>query len=78
MPVLAAEQEPRPRRAALLVLSPLHLVEHERLARERGHLGGAADDRRVGIDALLAGDETDPPLAELCREAPVRLLREHA
>ena len=30
--VLAAEHEPRPGRAALLVLGPLHLVEHERLA----------------------------------------------
>ena len=45
--VLAAEHEPRPRRAALLVLGPLHLVEHERLAAHRRHLRGAADDRRV-------------------------------
>ena len=76
--VLAAEHEPRPRRAALLVLGPLHLVEDERLAAHRRHLRGAADDRRVRIDALLAGDEADAVLAELLREAPVRLLREHA
>ena len=75
--VLAAEHEPRPRRAALLVLGPLHLVEHERLAARRRHLGRAADDRRVGIDPLLAGHETDALLAELRREPPVRLLREH-
>src|SRR6478672_9639729 len=30
VPVLAAEQEPRPGRAALLVLGPLNLVEHKR------------------------------------------------
>ena len=76
--VLAAEHEPRPRGAALLVLGPLHLVEHERLAAQRRHLGGAADDRRVGVDALLAGDEADAVLAELRREPAVRLLREHA
>ena len=75
--VLAAEQEPCPRGAALLVLGPLHLVEHERLAARRRHLGGAADDRRAGIDALLAGHEADPLLADLGREPPVRLLREH-
>ena len=75
--VLAAEHEPRPRRAALLVLGPLHLVEHERLAAQRRHLGGAADDRRVRVDALLAGDEADARVAELGREPAVRLLREH-
>ena len=31
--VVAREQEPRPRRAALGVVRPLHLVEHEHLAR---------------------------------------------
>ena len=77
VPVLAAEHQPRPRRAALLVLGPLHLVEHERLAVHRRHLGGAADDRRVGVDALLAGDEADAVLAELGGEPAVRLLREH-
>ena len=78
VPVLPAEQEPRPRRAALLVLRPLDLVEHERLAARRRHLGGAADDRRVGIDSLLSRYEADAALAELGREASVRLLREHA
>ena len=75
--VLAAEHEPRPGRAALLVLRPLHLVEHERLAARRRHLGGAADDRRVRVDPLLARDEPDALVAELRREPPVRLLREH-
>ena len=75
--VLAAEHEARPRRAALLVLRPLHLVEDERLAAQRRHLGGAAEDRRVLVDALLAGDEPDLPLPQLRRQPPVRLLREH-
>ena len=78
MPVLAAEHQARPRGAAFLVLGPLHLVEHERLAVHRRHLRGAADDRRVLVDALLAGDEADAFVAELGREPAVRLLREHA
>ena len=76
--VLAAEHEPRPRRAALLVFGPLHLVEDERLAVHRRHLRRAADDRRVRIHALLARDEADAVLADLRRQAAVRLLREHA
>ena len=44
--VLAREQEPRPGRAALRVVGPLHLVEDEHLTRARRHLDGAADDRR--------------------------------
>ena len=75
--VLAAEQEPRPGRAALLVLRPLHLVEHERLAARRRHLGGAAHDRRARVDPLLARDEADALVAELGREPSVRLLGEH-
>ena len=47
VPVLAGEQQARPGRAALGVVGPLHLVEDEHLAGERGHLGRAADDRRV-------------------------------
>ena len=77
MPVLAAEHQARPGRAAFLVLRPLHLVEHERLTVKWSHLRRAADDRRVGIDALLAGDEADALLAELGGEPAVRLLREH-
>src|SRR5437764_4448667 len=61
--VLAAQQEPCPRRAALLVLRPLHLVEHEGLAARGRHLGGAAHDRRVGIDPLLARHEAHALLA---------------
>jgi hypothetical protein len=57
--VVAPEHEPRPGRAALLVLRPLHLVEDESVAAHRGHLRGAADDRRAGIDPLLAGHEPD-------------------
>ena len=76
--IIAAEHQPRPRRPALVVLRPLHLVEHQRLAAHRRHLRGAADDRRVRVDALLAGDDADALLADLGREAAVRLLREHA
>ena len=75
--VLAGEEEPRPRRAALLVLRPLDLVEHEHLAAQRRHLGGAADDRRVLVDPLLAGDEADALGAELRDELAMRLLRQH-
>ena len=75
--VLAGEQQLRPRRAALLVVRPLHLVEHEHLARARRHLDRAAEDRRVLVDALLARDEPDALVAELRRQPPVRLLREH-
>ena len=76
--VVAGEQEPRPRRAALGVVRPLHLVEHEHLARARRHLDRAADDRGRVVDALLTGDEPDGLLPELGREPAVRLLREHA
>ena len=75
--VLAGEQQPRPRRAALLVVRPLHLVEHEHLARARRHLDRAADDRGVLVDALLAGDEADRSAPSWRREPAVRLLREH-
>ena len=75
--VLAREQQLRPRRAALLVVGPLHLVEHEHVARARRHLHRAAEDRRVLVDALLARDEPDALVAEPGREPPVRLLREH-
>ena len=77
VPVLAGEQQPRPGGAALGVVGPLHLVEHEHLARERRHLGRAADDRRALVDPLLAGDEADAIGAELRRQAAVRLLRQH-
>ena len=77
VPVLAGEQQPRPGGAALGVVGPLHLVEHEHLARERRHLGRAADDRRALVDPLLAGDEADGVGAELRREPSVRLLGEH-
>ena len=77
VPVLAGEQQPRPGRAALGVVGPLHLVEHEHLAGERRHLRRAADDRRALVDPLLAGDEADVLGAELCGQAPVRLLGEH-
>src|SRR5438128_1643472 len=76
--VLAAEEETRPGRAALLVLRPLHLVEHERLAARRRHFRGAAHDRRVRVDPLLARDEADALFSDLGREPPMRLLREHA
>ena len=75
--VLAREQEPRPGRAALGVVRPLHLVEDEQLARERRHLHGRADHGRVLVDALLAGDQTDVLGADPLAEAAVRLLREH-
>ena len=77
MPVLAAKEQPRPGGAALGVVRPLHLVEDEHLARARGHLHGATDDRRVFVDPLLAGDEPHTVDAELGTEPAVRLLGEH-
>ena len=77
MPVLAGEEQPRPGGAALAVVGPLHLVEDENLARERRHLRRAADDRRVLVHALLAGDEADVLRAELRAQAAMRLLGEH-
>ena len=76
--ILAGEEQLRPRRAALLVVRPLHLVEHQHVARAGGHLDGAAEDRRVLVDALLAGDEPDPLVAQLRRQPAVRLLGEHS
>ena len=75
--VLASEEEPCPRRAALVVVGPLHLVEDEHLAARGRHLHGAADDRRAFVDALLARDEPDALLAQLAGKAPVGLLRQH-
>jgi hypothetical protein len=77
VPEVAGEEELRPCGAAFLVVGPLHLVEHERVTRARGHLDGAAEDRRVLVDPLLTRDEPDLLLAEERREAPVSLLREH-
>ena len=77
MVVLPGEEELGPGGPALLVVRPLHLVEHEHLAPIRRHLDGAAEDRRVLVDPLLARDEADPVGAEQRPESPVRLLREH-
>jgi len=68
VPVFPAEHQSRPCGAAFLVLGPLHLVQHERLAVHRRHLRRAADDRRVRVDALLAGDEADALLPQLLGE----------
>jgi hypothetical protein len=76
--VRAGEEQLRPRGAPLLVVRPLHLVEDEHVARAGRHLDRAALDRRVLVDALLARDEADALVAELRRQPPVRLLREHA
>ena len=78
MPIVAREQQARPGRPALGVVGPLHLVEHEHLARARCHLDRAADDRGRVVDSLLAGDEADGVLPQLGREPAVCLLREHA
>ncbi len=43
--VLAREQQARPGRSAFGVVGPLHLVEHEELARVRRHLHRRADHR---------------------------------
>ena len=75
--VLTAEHEARPRRPALLVLRPLDFVQDERLPAQRSHLGGAAEDRRVLVDPLLARHEPDLPLPQLRAQPAVRLLREH-
>ena len=58
--VIAAEQQPRPGGAALRVVRPLHLVEHEHLALARCHLDRAANDRCVLVHALLARHQADP------------------
>ena len=75
--VLAGEQQPRPGGAALRVVGPLHLVEHEELARVRRHLHRRADDRRALVDPLLAGDEPDVLGSDPLAEPSVRLLGEH-
>ncbi len=75
--VLARQQQTRPRSPPLLVVGPLHFVEHQHVARGRRHLDRAADDRRAGIDALLARDEAHLLLAELVGQPTVRFLREH-
>ena len=59
LPILAGQQQPRPRGPAFGVVGPLHLVEHEELARVRRHLHRRADHRRALVDPLLAGDEPD-------------------
>ena len=75
--VVTGEQEARPGRAALGIVRPLHLVEHEHLARRRRHLDRAADDRSVLVDALLPRDEADGVGADLRRQPAMCLLREH-
>ena len=75
--VLAGEEKPRPGGAALGVVRPLHLVEHEQLARPGRHLDRRADDRRALVGALLAGDQADVLRADPLSEAAVRFLREH-
>ncbi len=75
--VLAGEQQPRPGRAALRVVGPLHLVEDEELASLGRHLDGRADHGRVLVDPLLARDEADVLGADPLAEPAVRLLREH-
>ena len=77
MAVIPGEQKLRPRRAALLVVRPLHLVEDEHLTVSRCHLDRAAQHRRVLVDPLLARDQPDLLLAEQGPEPAVRLLREH-
>src|SRR6185436_18529473 len=77
VPVLPGEQKLRPRRATLLVVGPLHLVEDEHLTVSRRHLDGAAQHRGVLVDPLLARDQPDLFLAEQGREPAVRLLRQH-
>jgi hypothetical protein len=75
--VLGAEQQAGPGGAALGVVCPLHLVEHEHLALARRHLDGAADDRCVLVHTLLPGDQADAVGSELGAQAAVRLLRQH-
>ena len=77
MPVLACEEQPRPGRAALGVVCPLHLVEDQDLTRERRHLSRAADDRSVLVHTLFARDEADMLRTELGAQAAMRLLGEH-
>ena len=76
--IVAGEQQPRPRRAALRVVRPLHLVEDEEIAGMRRHLHGGADDRCALVHALLARDEADALLADPLAQPAVRFLRQHA
>ena len=75
--VLAREQQACPGRSAFGVVGPLHLVEHEELARVRRHLHRRADHRRVLVDPLLAGDEPDVLGSDPLTEPSVRFLGEH-
>ena len=75
--VLPREQKLGPRGATLLVVCPLHLVEDEHLATVRGHLDGAAEDRRVLVDPLLTGEQSNPIGAHHGSEPAMRFLCEH-
>jgi hypothetical protein len=77
LPELARQQEPRPRRAALLVVGPLDLVEDEQRAPLRRHLDRRREDRRVLVDALLPRDQADVLEPDLLAQPAVRLLGEH-
>ena len=57
--VLAGQHQPGPVVAAVGVGDPVRLVEHQEVAAHRRLLHGAADDRGVRVDLLLAGGEAD-------------------
>ena len=77
LPVVAREEEARPRRPALGVVGPLHLVQDEKLARLGRHLHRRAENGRALVQALLARDEPDLLGAQPLAESSMRLLREH-
>jgi hypothetical protein len=72
--VLAGEQQSGPVVAAVGVGDPVRLVEHQHLAAVRGLLHRAADDRREGVDLLLAGREADGALRQLGGQLGVGLV----
>ena len=57
-PAPATARTPRRSLAALRIVGPLHLVEHEHLDGARRHLDRAADARGRIVGTLLAGDWT--------------------
>ena len=74
LPVVAGEDQPRPVVAAVGVGDPVRLVEHQEVAAHGRLLHGAADDRGVGVDLLLAGGEADGAGRELRGQPRVGLV----
>jgi len=77
LPIFARQEQARPGGAALGVVGPLHLVEHEELACVRRHLHRRTDHGRVLVDPFLAGDEPDVLGSDPLTEPSVCFLGKH-